>query len=93
MPVTVVLPRALQPFAHDAGALELPASCATVSGALRAVGARWPALLDRVVTEQGVVREHVNIFVGQESIRFAKGLDTPVSEGDTIMIVAAVSGG
>ncbi len=93
MPVTVVLPRALQPFAQDAGALELPASCATVSGALRAVGERWPVLLDRVVTEQGAVRERVNIFVGEESIRFAHGLDTRVTDGDTIMIVAAVSGG
>jgi sulfur-carrier protein len=46
-----------------------------------------------VMTETGEVREHVNIFVGEESIRFAQGLGTPVRDGDTIMIVAAVSGG
>jgi sulfur-carrier protein len=50
-------------------------------------------VVDRVMTEQGTVREHVNIFVGEESIRFATGLKTPLSDGDTIMIVAAVSGG
>jgi molybdopterin converting factor small subunit len=45
------------------------------------------------MTEQGVVREHVNVFVGEDSIRFADGLATRVDDGDTIMIVAAVSGG
>ena len=50
-------------------------------------------MLDRILTEQGDVREHVNVFVGEESIRFASGLATPVADGDTIMIVAAVSGG
>jgi molybdopterin synthase sulfur carrier subunit len=50
-------------------------------------------VLDRVMTEQGAVREHVNVFVGEESIRFADGLATRVDDGDTILIVAAVSGG
>ena len=45
------------------------------------------------MTEQGDVREHVNIFVGEESIKFIDGLETKVDDGDTIMIVAAVSGG
>jgi sulfur-carrier protein len=93
MPITVVLPRALQAYAQDSDALLLQQPCATVDDALRAVGERWPALLDRVLTEQGEVREHVNIFVGEDSIRFANGLATPVAEGDTLMIVAAVSGG
>jgi molybdopterin synthase sulfur carrier subunit len=67
--------------------------CNSVADALSAVGKRWPAVLDRVMTEQGDVREHVNIFVGEQSIRFADGLATKVGDGDTIMIVAAVSGG
>ena len=61
--------------------------------ALSAVGKHWPGVLDRVMTEQGTVREHVNVFVGEDSIRFVDGLATPVDDGDTIMIVAAVSGG
>ena len=93
MPLTVVLPRALQPYSKGAGALLVDEPCLTVSDALSAVRQRWPAVIDRVMTERGEVREHVNIFVGDESIRFARGLDTPVGDGDTIMIVAAVSGG
>jgi sulfur-carrier protein len=54
---------------------------------------QYPALRDRVVDEQSEVRQHVNIFVGEDAIRHASGLDTPVSQNDEIMIVPAVSGG
>ena len=92
MSLTVVLPRALYPYARGTGTLRVD-GCATVADALSAVRQRWPGVVDRVMTERGEVREHVNIFVGEESIRFAGGLATPVGDGDTIMIVAAVSGG
>lgn len=93
MAVSIVLPRALLTYARGSSTLELETHCGSVADALDELGRRWPAVLDRVLTEQGDVREHVNIFVGEESIRFASGLDTPVKDGDTIMIVAAVSGG
>lgn len=93
MAVSIVLPRALLTYSRGSSTIELDTPCGTVGDALDELGRRWPAVLDRVVTEQGEVREHVNIFVGEESIRFASGLATPVSDGDTIMIVAAVSGG
>ena len=93
MAISVVLPRALLPYSHGSSTLRLDERCASVADALEVMRRRWPAVLDRVMTEQGEVREHVNIFVGEESIRFATGLATPVRDGDTIMIVAAVSGG
>ena len=93
MAVSVVLPRALLTYSRGSSTLQLETRCTTVADALAELGRRWPAVLDRVVTEQGDVREHVNIFVGEESIRYASGLVTPVRDGDTIMIVAAVSGG
>jgi molybdopterin converting factor small subunit len=93
MPIAVVLPRALHPYARGSATLVLDERCATVADALAAVGRRWPGVLDRVMTERGEVREHVNIFVGEESIRFTGELATPTPDDATIMIVAAVSGG
>jgi sulfur-carrier protein len=93
MSIAVVLPRALYPYATGVGTLVVEERCANVGETLSAVADRWPGVVDRVMTETGEVREHVNIFVGEESIRFAQGLGTPVRDGDTIMIVAAVSGG
>ena len=52
-----------------------------------------PALRDRVITERGDVRPHVNIFVDGEDIRYAGGLDAPVRDGAEIFLIAAVSGG
>jgi molybdopterin synthase sulfur carrier subunit len=93
MGISVVLPQALTPYSRGSGTLVVDASCATVAQALARVAAQWPAVTDRVLTEQGELRRHVNVFVGEESIRFLGGLATPVSDGATITIVPAVSGG
>ena len=93
MAISVVLPHALTPYARGVGTLRIDEPCATVADALAAVAAHWPALTDRVLTEQGELRRHVNVFVGEESIRFIDGLATAVEDGTTITIVPAVSGG
>ncbi len=46
-----------------------------------------------VLTEQGELRPHVNVFVGAESIRVTGGLATPLGEKAEIWILPAVSGG
>ena len=91
--ISVVLPQALTPYSRGSGTVVVTEACATVADALAIVAARWPAVTDRVLTEQGELRRHVNVFVGDESIRFLNGLSTVVEDGDTIMIVPAVSGG
>jgi sulfur-carrier protein len=93
MAISVVLPQALTPYSRGSGTVVVSESCTTVADALAAVAAKWPAVTDRVLTEQGELRRHVNVFVGDESIRFLDGLATVVEDGDTIMIVPAVSGG
>ena len=93
MAITVVLPQALTPYSRGSGTLRVEWPCATVADALAAIAERWPALTDRVLTEQGELRRHVNVFVGDESIRFLDGLRTALPDGATIMIVPAVSGG
>jgi molybdopterin converting factor small subunit len=93
MAISVLLPQALTPYSHGSGTLTLDAPCATVADALARVAAQWPAVTDRVLTEQGELRRHVNVFLGEESIRFLDGLATEVPDGATITIVPAVSGG
>ena len=94
MGVSVVLPRALAAATRVAWArFGSTEPCPTVRDALQATAAQWPAVIDRVLTEQGALRRHVNVFVGDESIAFLDGLDTRVDEDATITIVPAVSGG
>jgi molybdopterin converting factor small subunit len=93
MAISVIVPNALTPYTKGVGTLVLDERCATVADALAAVAARLPALTDRVLTEQGEIRRHVNIFVGEESVKFLDGLATVIDEDSTITIVPAVSGG
>ena len=71
----------------------MDAPAARVADALAALWAAHPALRDRVMTEDGRLRPHVNIFVGRDSVRYTGGLDTPLREGAEVAIVPAVSGG
>jgi molybdopterin converting factor small subunit len=93
MAVTFRIPTYLASFAGDRTCLNVDGSPATVTEALAALWALHPALRDRILDEQGEVRQHINIFVGNESIRFSGGLATPVPDGAELLIVPAVSGG
>lgn len=93
MPVTVRIPTYLASFADGRNSLVLEGAPATVSAALELVWNAHPGLRDRIVDEQGQVRQHINIFVGEEAIRFADGLGTKVPADVEILIVPAVSGG
>ena len=71
----------------------LPGKPGTVSDAFAELWRELPSLRDRILTETGQVREHVQVFVGVESIRYTGGLATAVPDGIEISIVPAVSGG
>jgi molybdopterin converting factor small subunit len=91
--ITVALPSALQPYARGSSEVALEERCSTVGDALTALASRWPGVVDRVVDERGLLRPHVNVFVGEESVRCLRGLETPLAGDCTITIVPAVSGG
>lgn len=93
MAVTFHIPGALREFTAGKSTVEIDRSFSTLAEALSALWIIYPGLHDRVATEQGQVREHINIFVGNENIRYTGGLASPVSAGDEISIVPAVSGG
>jgi molybdopterin converting factor small subunit len=93
MPITFRIPTYLAAFAGDSNSIILDGSPGTVTDALTALWAAHPALRDRILDEQGEVRQHINIFVGNECIRFTGGLSTPVPQNAELLIVPAVSGG
>jgi molybdopterin synthase sulfur carrier subunit len=61
--------------------------------ALQVLFTAYPGLRDRVLTEAGEVREHVNIFVANEDVRYTGGLATTILPGVEVSIVPAISGG
>jgi molybdopterin synthase sulfur carrier subunit len=94
--VTVVVPRALQRFSDGESRVDLRLSStgeATVATVLSALAERYPGVRERTIDERGEVRRHVNVFVDDESVRYAAGVATPVHDGAEITILPAVSGG
>ncbi len=65
----------------------------TLKEAFAGLRGAYPAVYDRIFTESGEVRPHVNVFVDGDDIRWAGGLDAVVGEGSEVVILPAVSGG
>jgi MoaD family protein len=80
-------------FTMGRAMVELEWSRATLEDLLQDLCAVYPGIGDRVLTEQGTIREHVNIFVGQANVRSGSGLKTSVADGDEVWIIPAISGG
>jgi molybdopterin converting factor small subunit len=89
--VTVRIPAQLRTL--SAGAGELALSGSTVAEVLKALDAAHPGFADRLFDETGGLRRFVNIFLADEDVRFLQGLDTSVTDGQTLSIVPAVAGG
>jgi molybdopterin synthase sulfur carrier subunit len=86
----VKIPAQLRALTGGEGETEVDAS--SVGEALEALYERYDGLRDRI-TEDGELRRFINVYVGGEDIRFERGLETPVGEGDEITILPAVAGG
>jgi molybdopterin synthase sulfur carrier subunit len=93
VPLTFHISGALRAFAGGRDRITIAGSAATVAEALEALWAVCPGLRDRVATEAGEIREHVNVFVGPENVRYTGGLTTPVGADAEISIFPAISGG
>lgn len=93
MPLLFHIPGALREFTAGRSTVKIEYSGGTVYQALCTLSAQYPGVRDRVLTEQGQIRQHINIFVGNEDVRYTGGLATKVPDGSEISIVPAVSGG
>jgi molybdopterin synthase sulfur carrier subunit len=71
---------------------EVSASGDTVADVIADLEKNYPGIRDRLLDEKGV-RRFVNIYVGEEDIRFLEGLKTQLKAGEQISIVPAIAGG
>jgi len=91
MAVKMRIPTPLRRLAG--GVSELTVDGSTVSEALSSLERDHPGFRERLYDETGEIRRFVNIYVAGEDIRFLKGVETPVKDGEEISIVPAVAGG
>lgn len=90
MAVTVRIPTPLRTL--TGGEEQVQADGSTVQQVIENLEKRHPGLRDRLLDEKGV-RRFVNIYVGDEDIRFLDGLATALKGGEEVSIVPAIAGG
>ena len=75
------------------GEKELEASGESVGEVLRALAAQHPATESQLFSEDGELNRYVNVYLNDEDVRVLDGLETTVSDSDTVVILPAMAGG
>lgn len=91
MAVTVSIPTALRQYAGGSGNIQLASG--PVGQLLANLVEQYPQLGKQLYSEQGQLRSFVNVYVGDEDIRYLQGPDTQVPDGETVSIIPAIAGG
>ena len=91
MPIHVKIPTPLRKFTDGAAVVELDGT--SVGEVLQALDAKHPGLLDKICDKNGKVRRFINVYAGDDDIRFLDGLDTAVTDGTEISVIPAIAGG
>jgi sulfur-carrier protein len=92
MSVTVRVPTILRSLTGGQSEVSVDGA-ATLVELLDKLDAEHPGIRARVLDDEGKLRRFVNIYVGEEDVRFAGGLQTPTPDGATVSIIPAVAGG
>lgn len=91
MSAHVRIPTILRTF--TGGQNEVEASGHTVAHVLESLDADYPGIKARIVDGEGKLRRFVNVYVGDDDVRFVGGLEAEVADGAKVSIIPAVAGG
>jgi MoaD family protein len=91
MAIEVRIPTILRSYTD--GEKAVTGSGDTLTALLDDLDSRHSGLRGRLVTEQGGLHRFVNVYVNDEDVRFLGGLETKLSDGDSVTVLPAVAGG
>jgi molybdopterin converting factor small subunit len=89
--VSVRVPTILRPYTQ--GVSEVSAEGTTLTEVLDSLDASYPGIKGRVLDDSGELRRFVNVYVDDDDVRFAEGLQTTIKDGGQVSIIPAVAGG
>ncbi len=78
---------------YTGGLNEVEASGHTVAHVLESLDADYPGIKGRILDDEGKLRRFVNVYVGDDDVRFIGGLEAEVADGAKVSIIPAVAGG
>jgi molybdopterin synthase sulfur carrier subunit len=91
MSVSVRIPTILRTYTN--GESEVSADGGTLAEVLDSLDGSYPGIKGRILDDQGAIRRFVNVYVGNDDVRFLDALDTGTPAGTQISVIPAVAGG
>ena len=91
MTASVRIPTILRTY--TGGESEVTAAGATLSEVLDDLDANYSGIKGRILDDNGELRRFVNVYVGNDDVRFIDGLDSATPDGTKVSIIPAVAGG
>jgi sulfur-carrier protein len=91
MSVSVRIPTILRTYTD--GQSEVSAQGSTLAEVLDDLEASHPGIRARILDDQGAIRRFVNVYVGNDDVRFLDALDTKTPDGVQVSVIPAVAGG
>ena len=91
MTVTVNVTSVIQSAVN--GQREFKADGRTVGELIAEVDRRYPGFAQRIMDQRGELHRFVNIYLNDEDVRYLKGKETPLAEGDVVSFLPALAGG
>ena len=88
---TIKIPPVLRPSVG--GEKEVQAGGVDVGAVLRSLAEQHPATEQQLFGADGSLNRYVNVYLNDEDVRVLEGLETSVSESDTLVILPAMAGG
>jgi molybdopterin synthase sulfur carrier subunit len=91
MSVSVRIPTILRTY--TSGESEVSADGATLAEVIDDLEASYSGIKARILDDQGAIRRFVNVYVGNDDVRFLENLDTKTPDGTQVSVIPAVAGG
>ena len=88
---TLRIPSPLRPYANGVSELQIQAE--NVGQAIEKLTEQYPPLRTHLFSEEGELRPFVNLFLNDEDVRHLQGQETPLHDGDKLMILPSIAGG
>ncbi|MCC7118305.1 MAG: MoaD/ThiS family protein [Anaerolineales bacterium] len=79
--------------AYTNGQAEVNVTGANVAEALTDLTKQYPAIKPHLFNDDGALRPFVNLFIGENNIKDLQGVDTPIKDGEKIMLIPSIAGG
>ena len=91
MTVSVRIPTILRTYTN--GQSEVQVDGGTLAEVLDSLDSSYPGIRSRILDDEGAIRRFVNVYVGNDDVRFLEALDTSTPSGAQVSVIPAVAGG